>query len=107
METGELMLTAVPITDQEGEDEMVVNRSSMLVLCTLPVDPTDAKDYFGLTRQRLEQLAPQVGWLILRMISVHAINSRKDAEARLASWLPYLTKHTHQLISERVRGYLT
>ena len=99
-------------TGQMMEEMMVsigglAKKGKFLVLSVLPVDASDAKDYFGLTRQRLEDLAPQTCWLVLRLIALRVIRSRQDAETRLNGWLPYLTKHTHELINERVRGYLT
>lgn len=107
LETGEMNLTATPIADEGEETEMIVNHSHLLVLCILPVNAADAKDRFGLTRQRLEQLAPQVGWLLIRMIQSHSIILLSEAEDRLANWVPYLPARTHQIISERMRGYLT
>lgn len=104
METGQLIETRE--TETEDEDEMKIPLSRSLVLCALPTDAKDAVDYLGISKQRLEELAPQVCWLVLRLIGIRVVNSRSDANARLTSWLPYLTKHTHALINERVRGYL-
>lgn len=94
-------------TDSDNEGEMKIDPSRALVLCALPVDAKDAVEFFQIRKQDFEELAPQVCWLVLRLVSLHVVNSRQDAEARLTNWLPYLTKHTHQLINERVRGYLT
>lgn len=105
METGELIEGRE--TQTEDENEMTIDPVRTLILCALPVDAKDAVDYFGISKQRLEELAPQVCWLVLKLISLHVVNSRQDATQRLTSWVPYLTKHTHALINERMRGYLT
>ena len=105
METGELIEARGEVKDEENEMEIDPSRS--LVLSALPVDAKETVDFLGLRPQQLEELAPQVGWLVLRLVGMRVINSRKEAESRLTSWLPYLSKHTAQLINERVRGYLT
>ena len=105
LETGQLIEARE--TDTGDESEMKIAPSRVLVLTALPTDAKDAVDYLGIRKQQLEEMAPQICWLVLRLVGMHVINSRQDANARLTSWLPYLTKHTHQLINERVRGYLT
>lgn len=108
METGQLLeVREVDDTEDDEGNEMKLKPSRVMVLSALPVDPKDAVDNLGVRKQQLEELAPQVGWIVLRLIGIHVIRSRQDAEQRLTCWLPYLTKHTHQLINERVRGYLT
>ena len=106
LETGELINELATDVEDENEGEMKIDPSRTLVLAALPVDAKDAADFLKLRTQDLEELAPQVSWLVLKLIGNRIVNSRADAEARLTSWLPYLTKHTHQLINERVRGHL-